>query len=765
MILMSQKSSMEFSLWSTVLATRISHLVVLAFLSSTSNAHQSSGIQLLKQWNVADLAELMQHKELLNHPGFPEDWTGHTYSYTAMPIPQNFYAPRRAMRRSDLSPMEPVAPRRFVNYGGLHPYRRSLEDRSWILANLTNNNDDVETEMQGDDDNELRPVFPELGNMTDTIESTTEQPGGEGFIPTELPVVTSSPVTEESSPSERVSTAPVTEPAETPEDEITPELPYKVFNEIPSDTTSSDNVIYQPIRLHFDISELMSWTSSNATNKVRVDYLVHKVLPGMAQLWSSALTVVPVQGSLQIDHVWCPFGKDDNVAFSSGVPDTDMIVFVTANSEACRNRDVLASAFSCYWDQYQRPTAGTIDFCFDTIESEHLTSLGDSGAALKGTESQFGVPVTSNPKYDRMLNMAIGTAVHEFAHILGVTSRDMPFFYDWTTGLPRTSSPKEEIVECVTGNREPVWLPDETTLRQVKTADGVNYFEVTLPSVRQVARNQFDCQRMEGARLENQPTDGDCFGAHFDERLFFPEAMSSVLGGVPEILSSLALALLHDSGWYSPVYEVAKVTPWGHGAGCDFVEKDCIVDGEIPDYGEGYFCNTEFKKYDNGSIAIVGFGCDPTHTHIGTCDLVDYGPLAKYYDPPDKKYQYFPERPLLGSIMSTADYCPTFTLQTYSCREILDLPKGYIPVLSREAEALESTSHNAKCIPTVNGKRPVCLEAACDKANHVVKLKAGEHIISCSYDFEEHFLPGTDITLSCPTFFFVVPGDCLSSKL
>jgi hypothetical protein len=107
--------------------------------------------------------------------------------------------------------------------------------------------------------------------------------------------------------------------------------------------------------------------------------------------------------------------------------------------------------------------------------------------------------------------------------------------------------------------------------------------------------------------------------------------------------------------------------------------------------------------------------------------------------------------------MSTADYCPTFTLQTYSCREILDLPKGYIPVLPTEAEAFESTSHNARCIPTVNGKRPVCLEAACDKAHHVIKLKAGKHVITCSYDFEEHLLPGTDITISCPRLLSLCP--------
>ena len=64
----------------------------------------------------------------------------------------------------------------------------------------------------------------------------------------------------------------------------------------------------------------------------------------------------------------------------------------------------------------------------------------------------------------------------------------------------------------MTGERKSMWVPDETTLRE-KNTRGVRYFEVTLPTVRQVARNQFNCQRLTGAPLENQPTNEDCFGS------------------------------------------------------------------------------------------------------------------------------------------------------------------------------------------------------------------------------------------------------------
>jgi len=116
------------------------------------------------------------------------------------------------------------------------------------------------------------------------------------------------------------------------------------------------------------------------------------------------------------------------------------------------------------------------------------------------------------------------------------------------------------------------------------------------------------------------------------------------LGGVPELLSSLTLGLLHDSGWYVPDYSVATGSPFGHGAGCEFLEGKCIVDGEIPSYGAGSFCNTEYK-ITNGQF-MGGFGCDPTHTSMGICDLVDYSTLDSAYTPPPPEFQYFPEMPV-----------------------------------------------------------------------------------------------------------------------
>ena len=68
-----------------------------------------------------------------------------------------------------------------------------------------------------------------------------------------------------------------------------------------------------------------------------------------------------------------------------------------------------------------------------------------------------------------------------------------------------------------------------------------------------MARNHFDCQSMTGARLENQPTSEGyitALGCHWDERLYLSELMGPIFSGYSDILSSLTLALLEDSGWY-----------------------------------------------------------------------------------------------------------------------------------------------------------------------------------------------------------------------
>ena len=136
---------------------------------------------------------------------------------------------------------------------------------------------------------------------------------------------------------------------------------------------------------------------------------------------------------------------------------------------------------------------------------------------------------------------------HELVHVMGMNSELFKYYRDAVTGAPLTPRkstflgrdagfPITENVKCV--NDQPnraMQMPCDNTIRykEEKVNYGTEvvkrgYYEIVTPTVAQVARNHFDCQSLEGARLENQPTSEDCLGSHFDERTWFTEFMSAV---------------------------------------------------------------------------------------------------------------------------------------------------------------------------------------------------------------------------------------------
>ena len=121
---------------------------------------------------------------------------------------------------------------------------------------------------------------------------------------------------------------------------------------------------------------------------------------------------------------------------------------------------------------------------------------------------------------------------------------------------------------------------------------------------------------------------------HFnDKRLFFNSLTSSgpVDEFTPEYLTPMTLALMEDTGWYVANYDQSKKSPFGIGAGCDFVEEPCIVDGKVPSYSEGTFCNSTDMNH---------FACDPTHKMMSMCNLMDFSISSN--DGPGLEMQYFP---------------------------------------------------------------------------------------------------------------------------
>jgi hypothetical protein len=186
---------------------------------------------------------------------------------------------------------------------------------------------------------------------------------------------------------------------------------------------------------------------------------------------------------------------------------------------------------------------------------------------------------------------------------------------------------------------------------------------VVTPKVQTVSRNQFNCQSMRGAPLENQVSEGICFGDHWDQRYFHQEMFSA---GSPSdsasynnfFVSPLTLALLEDSGWYKANFNTSKVSPWGHGVGCAFVNgSPCLIPANatnddpptVPDYSIGFFCNDQQQP-----------GCSAGHSRKLSCSIVDYADILPSNLSPDEEFQYFIGEPNKGGPRQT-DYCPIYS--------------------------------------------------------------------------------------------------------
>jgi leishmanolysin len=416
--------------------------------------------------------------------------------------------------------------------------------------------------------------------------------------------------------------------------------PYdpEVRRRLQNNNATADS-LFKPIRIKFETKALDDIRDSS--NAAKIDWYKTQILPATARFWASALSVVPVNGNLRISSgeldsfAYCgdpSFTLVPNEHKSDGISDADLVLYVSGSADArfCPER-TLAVAVPCNFDQCDRPTAGAVNVCLDNI------SLNADGTASKEVVQDY-----------------IDVTIHEVGHVLGHSSNSYRFFWDPDTGSPRTARPfSERTVTCVNGEERSLVLPDENTMEFGVDSSGRRYASIVTPKVRTIARNQFRCPELSGAQLENQPTRAEsCTGDHWDERLFYPEALSGVIAPTANILSSLTLALMEDSGWYKANYTSSRMSPWGLGVGCDFIEKPCLQtnsEGEtvVPDYARGFFCNEGAAK-----------GCSSEHTHKMACTVLDYA----YYVPqdlPEDEYQYFQDQPTKGGPKQT-DFCPVY---------------------------------------------------------------------------------------------------------
>mmetsp|Transcript_13379 Transcript_13379/g.28402 ORF Transcript_13379/g.28402 Transcript_13379/m.28402 type:complete len:825 (+) Transcript_13379:50-2524(+) len=498
--------------------------------------------------------------------------------------------------------------------------------------------------------------------------------------------------------------------------------------------------VFQPLRIMFDTSALDA--TRTQSNGAQIDFIENEILPRMAKFWSETLSVVPVDGPLLISPAelanrrYCGDSEFTEVPaehISTGVTGTDLILYVsgTPSTRFC-GPSTLAVAVACNFDNYDRPIAGAINFCLDQVELDENTG-------------------TASPA---IIQDNVDVAIHEAAHVLGMSSNSYRFYWNPETGEPRTDrSFKSTTVTCVDGVQRTQILPGESTMKFFVAPNGQRYASIVTEKVRAVARNQFDCQDVEGAQLENQPTGAEsCTGDHWEERLFYPEALSGVISPTANIISPLTLALMEDTGWYQANYTKSSVSPFGHGIGCDFVNKPCLetdaTTGEtvVPDYAKSFFCSSASAR-----------GCSPAQSHKMACTVIDYS-LFFPQRLPDAQFTYFQDKPSQGGPRQ-ADYCPVYG-STYSGLQPEELDcrdPNNVDLINLYSEEYGSDS---MCFETTSGEGR-CYVAQCIQDEQVLKVNIRGEWKTCEYDFQQLSITvasgAISSTLTCPRIMSACP--------
>eukprot|EP00057_Strongylocentrotus_purpuratus_P026932 XP_011681406.1 PREDICTED: leishmanolysin-like peptidase [Strongylocentrotus purpuratus] len=295
---------------------------------------------------------------------------------------------------------------------------------------------------------------------------------------------------------------------------------------------------------------------------------------------------------------------DETSALSQAVHFT---LFVGSLSSQC-GEGLIAYASACYIDDItDRPLAGFMNIC------------------------PFGL----NLDRERLLS----TVQHEIFHALGF-SHSLYALYRDEDGNPLT--PREANgyppVDPVSG----LFLWSSRVIQEL-TLDwdyvgGTTQRTVqalVTPNIVREARAHFRCPTLMGLEIEDGGGAGTAL-AHFEKRIMATESMNGYLTPT-RVFSRMTLALMEDTGWYIPDYEMADIMNWGKGLGCDFVQKSCKnwidqktnaglsiapwcnVPFETTCHAEGVdvaYCS--FYQYFNGVPTIYQVSVNSKYCHIHT---------------------------------------------------------------------------------------------------------------------------------------------------
>lgn len=260
---------------------------------------------------------------------------------------------------------------------------------------------------------------------------------------------------------------------------------------------------------------------------------------------------------------------------------------------------------------------------------------------------------------------------HEILHALGFSVSLYAYFHD-RNGKPLTErgpNGKPYINKAVQAHQwservirkmERKWKVRGTTIKKT-------VHMIVTPRVVEEVRKQFNCSLLEGAELEDQGGDGTVL-THWEKRLFENEAMTGTHTQNP-VYSRITLALMEDTGWYLPNYDMSQSLKWGHNLGCNFAMKSCKewIDTRRS-RGESIHPYCDKVKRDP-----LETECTDNRDSVALCNLVEHD---QELDPNFQNFDFIPGVPYAdvgryGGSVTLADYCPYIQEFTWKSNDII----------------------------------------------------------------------------------------------
>lgn len=300
-----------------------------------------------------------------------------------------------------------------------------------------------------------------------------------------------------------------------------------------------------PIRISYN------YYNFDLNNSTLNEIFKNTLMPMVDSFFTTSLKVYSVQSNIVLSSTTCQTVTVPSEHQTTGVADTDVIVYITVNS-------LTTVSYVAYAGACEKQSDG----------------LGNVIA---------GAVVVNIPNFsDNTIESWLEIMTHEMTHLLAF-SQGLFDYWKTSDGLSYNT--------------------DEVT--KTLTIRGVEKSFLVSPNVRALAQEAFDCYTIEGIELEEAGQTGTA-GSHWDKRIMMNDYMTAY-APTEAIFSNLSLAVFKDTGWYDVDYTLAQMPYFGRKAGCSFIEDLCIINGATSN--SELWCDT-YTKWGCDYFALNKGGCN-----------------------------------------------------------------------------------------------------------------------------------------------------------